>query len=450
MIVRAREIKQLESMFEGNSNSIILMSGRNPSEKEGIFKLFLKNKKHFYYRARNASPLEQYNQMKAQIEKKYNEKLTRGTYAEAFNRVKSGDASKLVVVIDEVSRFKKDNEEFWKAMLDLRAKKLYPGPVMIILYTSSLVWASEGAADTMGELYKKLDAKIKLENLKFTDVVKYFDKLSVTDTVKLYATLGGCPDYLNRYNPNQDYKTNVCRLILNSYGSLNGEAERFIGTELRELSVYDTILASIASGNRKLNDLYHKTGYSRAKISVYLKNLAEFDVIDKAVSVETGGWENTQKGLYEIRDTFVNYWFRFIYPNLSDLYELTAEEFYDLHIGPFIDEYVQRYFVDMCREVLELQSAKGVLPIKINRIGKWIGKNNELDIVALDDARNSIVGICSYGDNKKLIDSINSLEKTFVEARISPVKIYVFSANGFDQTVEELASANSIIELVEM
>ena len=85
------------------------------------------------------------------------------------------------------------------------------------------------------------------------------------------------------------------------HGYLFAEAERYIGSELRELSVYDTILASIASGHEKLNDLFLDTGYSRAKISVYMKNLAAFDVIEKVVSFETGGWDHAKKGVYHIQ-----------------------------------------------------------------------------------------------------------------------------------------------------
>ncbi|MFR6392129.1 MAG: hypothetical protein ACLUN0_03870 [Roseburia sp.] len=63
------------------------------------------------------------------------------------------------------------------------------------------------------------------------------------------------------------------------------EAENYISIELRELSVYNTILAALASGNNKLNDLFLKTGFSRAKISVYMKNLMAFDVVEKVVSL---------------------------------------------------------------------------------------------------------------------------------------------------------------------
>ena len=64
------------------------------------------------------------------------------------------------------------------------------------------------------------------------------------------------------------------------------KAENIIGASLRELSVYDTILACIAGGCDKLNDLYLKTGFSRAKISVYMKNFAASDIIEKTGNID--------------------------------------------------------------------------------------------------------------------------------------------------------------------
>ena len=56
------------------------------------------------------------------------------------------------------------------------------------------------------------------------------------------------PQYLDEWDQNKSYKENVCRLILSPYGRLFNEAESVISAELRELSVYSTILAAIAQG----------------------------------------------------------------------------------------------------------------------------------------------------------------------------------------------------------
>ena len=50
------------------------------------------------------------------------------------------------------------------------------------------------------------------------------------------------------------------------------------------------------------------------------ENLSHFDIVEKVQSFQTGGWENAKKGVYQIKDTFINFWFKFVFPHMSDLY----------------------------------------------------------------------------------------------------------------------------------
>lgn len=439
MIVRTAQIRSLNEDYEAQGNSIVLLYGREGCEKEGMLRVYLRGKKYFYYRARQASELEQYRQMASEAEAAYGVKLQKGTYSEIFNRVKSGDASKLVVVIDEFQYIVKKNPEFMEAIVKLRDKRLYPGPVQIILSSSDVAWVGQELAVTLGNSMKKIKETIKLEELSFLDLVRAYPELSVAQVVQIYGVIGGVSAYVSRWNQKADFRTNVCRNILSSYGYLHGQAEQYISGRLRELAVYETILAAIAAGNRKLNDLYHLTGFSRAKISVYLKNLMEFDVIEKADSFETGGQRNAQKGLYQIRDHFVNFWFHFIYPHLSDLYVLGAEEFYDRYIEPDIEEYMNRYFVQVCVEYMELLNRVNKLPIPVTKIGTWIGKQGTLDIVAQDALRNTLVGACNWSKPAMTAEDLAKLAQTLQKARLAPKHIFLFTATEFAPELLALA-----------
>lgn len=60
---------------------------------------------------------------------------------------------------------------------------------------------------------------------------------------------------------------------------------KWLSEESRETAVYDTILATLADGRHgKLNDMYAHTGFSRAKISVYLKNLMELELVENVAA----------------------------------------------------------------------------------------------------------------------------------------------------------------------
>lgn len=439
MIVRTAQIRSLNANYGAQGNSIVLLYGREGCEKEAMLRVYLQDKRSFYYRARQASPLEQYRQMASEVEQTFDVKLQRGTYNEIFNRVKSGNASKLVVVIDEFQYIVKKEPEFMDSIVKLRDKRLYPGPVQIILASSDVAWVEQEMAECIGDHKKKIKETIKLEDLSFLDLVRAYPDLSVAKVVQIYGVIGGVSSYVTRWNQKLDFKTSVCRNVLSPYGYLFGQAEQYISGRLRELSVYDTILAAIAAGNRKLNDLYHLTGFSRAKISVYLKNLMEFDVIEKAASFETGGQRNAQKGLYQIQDHYINFWFHFVYPHLSGLHMCTPDEFYETYIEPGIEEYMNRYFVQVCVEYMELMNRVNKLPLAVTKIGTWIGKQGTVDIVAQDAVRNTLVGACNWSKPAMTAEDLAKLAQTLKKARLAPKHIFLFTATEFAPELLALA-----------
>ena len=107
MITRATEYKKLEELYKKSGNQLYILYGRSGCGMELLLQLFARDKKCFYYHARNASAEEQLHQMQREIEKQYEVNLTRDSYDECFNRVKSGDASKLVLMIDAFVRIVK-------------------------------------------------------------------------------------------------------------------------------------------------------------------------------------------------------------------------------------------------------------------------------------------------------------------------------------------------------
>ncbi len=450
MIGRPGERKRLESIYEMEGNQMIVLYGRRGCQKEALIRDFVSDKKVFYYRGRNASPMEQLRQLQNEVKEQYQVSLVKDSYDECFNRIKSGDASKLVVVIDEFQDIVKKDSSMFASLVKLKGKRLYPGPVMIILMNSSVAWTDREMKDCLGEEYKRIDDLIKLEDVKFIDIVRAFPSYSVAECTQTYGILGGVPAYLNRWNGKKSIRENICNNILDPNGFLFEEAEGFIRSELRELSVYDTILASVAAGNEKLNDLYKDTGYSRAKISVYIKNLTAFDVMEKVVSFETGGWDNAKKGIYRIGNNYVNFWFKFVYPHLSDLYVLSPESFYDQYIARELDDYLNRYFVQVCTEYLQLLNLIGKVPIKMVKTGTWIGKSGTIDIIGQNEIRENVVGICNWREKELTFEAYEALLDNMKKAKITAKTCYLFSAKTFDEQLKALAKQNPEVILVDM
>lgn len=130
MVAKTSILKELETIYGKSGNQLYVLYGRTDSEKEQLLKAFLSDKKYFYYRCRQASGQEQRKQMETEIRQKFSANITKHSYDEFFNRIKSGDASKLVVVIDEFQLIAKKDASFMESIEKLRMKRLYPGPVL--------------------------------------------------------------------------------------------------------------------------------------------------------------------------------------------------------------------------------------------------------------------------------------------------------------------------------
>lgn len=450
MIIRTAEVRPLEEEYQKSGNRLVIYYGDENSQKEQLLKYFMQGKKVFYYRARPASEKQQRAMMGEQISEQYDVVLSKYTYDEYFNRIKSGDASKLVVMIDEFQHIAKKDSSFLESILKLKAKRLYPGPVLIVLATSAFKWMEEEGKELFAGNEKKIDRMIRLTDMNFLELVHAFPDYSVRECVETYGVIGGVPAYVNRWNSKKDLKYNICNHILSQNGRLFHEAERVVGRELRELSVYDTILCSLAAGNRKLNDLFHDTGFSRAKISVYLKNLMAYDIVEKISVFETGGWDNAQKGLYQIKHTYIHFWYKFVYPHMSRLYEISPEEFFDRYIKDGLDEYLNRYFIKVCREYLILLNVHDKLSIKAVKTGIWIGKKGNIDIVAQDSMRQNIVAICNWSKPELTDQMWEELVFAMGQAKIKAEQYYLFSAHSFDEAIRKRAEENPKIKLVDM
>ncbi len=447
LVSKNAEQKQLESYYQEDKNAIILMYGSTRSNKEQMIQSFLEGKQGFYYRARFASEQEQLRQLKREVEQKFHVQVEEN-YDDIFDHLRSGNKEKFVLVLDEFQNICKRGSDCFEALV--RLKKNRTSGILILLCNSSISWTRKDMEDCLGKEYKRIDAKMKLQEKTFLDVVRQFPSFSVEECVKTYGILGGVDQYLEYWNPKKSIRDNICEVILDTRGPLFTEAEDFISSELRELSVYDTILSSIARGNEKLNDLYLDTGYSRAKISVYMKNLAAFDVIEKVVSFETGGWSNAKKGVYRIKNHFIAFWFRFVYPHLSDLYVMKPKEFYSAYISRELDGYLRRYFVNVCHEYLSLLNMMGKLPIQVKSMGTWLGKTGTIDVIGEDEVRNHIVGVCNWEKPMISYEQYEKLQDDMALAKIKAKTVYLFSAKSFDPRLVKLASEDPSIVLVDM
>lgn len=451
---RMQELQYLNQHFDREGSQILVMYGQKHIGKTALACEFATDKPSFYYLAKPCSEREQRYQMGLQLrysgiaddleEKEFPE------FYDILDAICDNEVSKKVIIIDEFQNIVKAGENFMPELVRFANDKGEKRGVTILLCSSAIGWIENSMTDKIGDAVAGISGQLKLEELPFTDVVNRFPNFRIEECVEAYAILGGIPGLWNQFDDKLTIQQNICRNILNTDSFLFEEGERIVAEQLRETSVYNTILATIAAGSRKLNDIYAHTEFSRAKISVYLKNLIDLKLVEKVFSFETAGRENAQKGIYRISNPFVDFYFTYLYPNMSALQTISVGEYYNEYIYPKFKRYVAGYFKRACRQHLERLNERGKLPFRFNKSGEWVGKEGTIDVIAQNEAGDTLVALCNWEKPMMTYEDYKWVINCTQKAKINADYIYLYTASGFDEKLNLEAKVKRGLKLVQI
>lgn len=470
LLGRVRELNTLQTAFESDGNTMVVVYGRSNIGKTALIKTFVENKNAFYYVAAQASEKQQMDLLRKEFvnagilgsddsvdeeENSHGEPALKegdsyAWYAHLFKHINAIQADTKVVVIEEFQNIVKNSNEFMTVIADMVKGKFFDEKVFVILTSSSVSWVENSMVSLIGASALAISSFLKLKEIQFVDIVRMFEHYSVLDSMVVYAITGGVPGYLAQFSDSLTLRENIIQNVLTEGKILRTAGSDYIREELREISLYNTILYCIACGGNKLNDLHAHTGFGRDKISVYLKNLIEREIVEKIYSYDVGGKEHIKKGLYRIKSGFTEFWFKYIYANESQLALLGAEKFYERYIEDTIIAFAKEAFVKVGTEFVELLDSMDRLEIKIDRRGRWWGKNGNIDIIASDSEGAYLVGKCSWLQDQFTADMFEELMVNVELAGIGSDYVYLFSKDTFDDELKKLAAENDYIRLISL
>ena len=94
---------------------------------------------------------------------------------------------------------------------------------------------------------------------------------------------------------------------------MNDELQTLLRIELREPSVYNSILEAISNGCNKIREIADRIHEEKSKCSKYMLTLQTLRLIEKCVPCTEP--ETRKKGIYEITDNYYKFWYRFLFTN---------------------------------------------------------------------------------------------------------------------------------------
>ncbi|MCM1175243.1 MAG: ATP-binding protein [Blautia sp.] len=446
---RIAELQYLEQYYEKAGSQILVVYGQKHIGKTTLLKEFSKEKQSHYYLAKPCSEREQQYQWGMQLKAFGMEAGEFPDFPDILSAICAGGGKKLVI-IDEFQHIAKTSERFMSGLVQFLNGLEEKNGVMVLLCSSAIAWVENSMITKIGDAAYALSGLLKIRALSFNDIVHRFPDFRIEECVEAYAILGGFPGLWNQFDDRLTIQQNICRHILNRDSYLFEEWERIAAEQLRETSVYNTILAAIASGKYKLNDIYLHTGFSRAKISVYLKNLMELELVEKVFSYDMADKENAQKGIYRIVHPYVNFYFTYMYPYMSALQTVSVGEYYNQYIYPVFKKYVSGCFKQVCREHLEKLNKRGRLPIHFEKSGEWVGKDGMIDVIAQDAGGRTLIALCNWEKPMMTYNDYEWLLSYAKKVKLDADYIYLYTASGFDERLDLEAKVKKNLKLVQI
>lgn len=432
LLGRKTELKLLQDVYNSEKSSALVVYGRYGIGKTALASESISGKPAFYYCARELSEREQTLKLCEELGFNFEENLSFSVYRALKNRIEANEEAKTIIVFDEFQYIIKYGDTFKSALLSILSDEVLSGRVMFLFLSSSVNWVENTMVSDMGVLARALSGITKLSEFSFMETAERFPSMSIENTIYAWAVFGGVPGLLDYWNPKKDLRENITELFLDKRAPLYKEAENFLKTELRELPAYNAILASMAGGLCKLNDIYARTGFSRAKISVYIKNLIELDVVEKVFSYETGEHENVKKGMYTIKDSLLKFWYRYVFPNISLIEQGRGQEVYFERVLVSFEEFMRERFAGICLEFMKLSSEMNKLEHNYDNWGSWHGKTGDIDIVAGNDDGDKLAGFCTFSDMPVTKEELDHFTELLRLAGIENAETYIFAKSGFN------------------
>lgn len=446
---REKELQYLNDYYKKSGTQILVVYGQKGIGKTTLLEQFARDKDCLYYEALSCSTRQQRVFMGSYLADMGISMPEYPEFEELFSAIEESKGHKKILVIDEFQNMCKTDNEFFEALyeyINREDKK----EMFIILCSSSIGWVENTMVGKLGMLARMLSGFYKVKELKYQDFVAHFPMFSKKDSIGAFSILGGVPGLWQYFNDEFTLRENIENFILQSNERLFDYGQQYVAEELRETAVYNTLLGALADGKHKLNDLYRHTGFSRAKISVYLKNLMQLEIVEKVFSFDTEGRDNTQKGIYRIKHPYVHFYYRYLFPNQTKIMFFEADKFYEKFIEPTFKAFVSDCFKTVCQEFLEKESLAGRLPDEFVNRGQWVGKKGNIDFIFQNEEEEILAGVCNWEKEMMVYEQYQLFMECQESAKIKAEYVILFSAGNFDNRLREERKKNSQLALISL
>ncbi|MEM2194223.1 MAG: ATP-binding protein [Candidatus Methanomethylicia archaeon] len=395
-INREDELNFLERKYLEDSAQLIIIYGRRRIGKTELIKKFIQGKNSVYFLCTHDSLQENLKGLKTKFYeltgREYFLKLEVNSFFDLFKYlIDEIRDKKVVIVLDEFPYLIEINKGIVSVFQKIWDELLVNKKIFLVICGSSIGIMETEILNYRSPLYGRRTGEWNVGPLRFKDIALMFKTFPVENLVKLWAIYGGVPFYLIQIDPKKTIEENIKLKILSKGEVLYNEPIIILREEFREPRIYMLILKYLSIGYNTQGALTSAIGINKGNLSKYLATLEETKLVKYVLPLG-----QRKRGIYIINDPFFNFWFRFVYPNLSDLELGLVDEVFS-RISTQINSYYGLMFEQL---IFDLVSRGDIeLPLQFNEVRKWWYKDKEIDLIALNEhTREILFAECKWSD----------------------------------------------------
>lgn len=390
---------------------LIILYGKRRIGKTELLKEFSKEKKGIYLLARQESEKNQLEMISRELSKYFNdtilEKNPFRTYDVLFEYL-ALKAEGIPIFFDEFPFLVETNKSL-PSILQYHWDNTLKNKKVFIVLCGSSINMMENLLGYKSPLYGRRTEQIMLEPIKFKEAIQFYPKISHEEQIKNYAILGGTPAYILEFDYKKSLEQNIKEKMLNKNNFLYQDVLFVLKEELNEPQKYFSIITAIAKGCTTLSEIMNLTGFDKGTVAKYISVLISLQIIERKVPITEKNPEKSRKGIYKLKDNYFKFWFKFIFENTEYIEQEKQNLLIEEKIKPQLNAFIGEAYEDIAQSWISEQ-------YKEYLVGAWWEKNEEIDIVCLNNQTKNII-VCEVKwkevSKKESIEIINKLkEKT--------------------------------------
>ncbi len=453
-INRKAELKILSNLFASERAELFVLYGRRRVGKTELLRAFCEDKPHLFFIATLSADGEQLAMFSQQIWAFTHPETPAGfsfpSWDAAFNAL-ADLPGRPIVVLDEFTYLISGNKAIPSILQKVWDERLKNTQIKLVLCGSFIGMMETEVLGYQAPLYGRRTHSSLLDPLDLPSAALFFPTYPADQQFLAWAVLGGMPYYLRTFNDQQDIYDNIRQHILDAQSAeLFNEPRLLLMEELREPRNYFSILRAIAQGNTRLNEIAQVSGVGAVTmIARYLDLLQQMRLITRRVPATEFQPEKSKRGIYQIDDHFLRFWFRYVQPNQSSLDLGLTEAILNQRVRPDLEHFAAVAFEEACRQHVARLARQGQIPFLPERIGAWWEKDAEIDVLAISRTeKQALVGECKWSVNPvgvNILDDLKQKSQQLLQSgEIIQLHYALFSRSGFTPALETRAQQEGV------